>query len=70
MIHLMPFFGFVAVIAIVLVIATIVRPRLPEIFQPFFTGFVMLVCLLVFLDMGINSVFIALKGAFEIAFNF
>lgn len=67
---LMPFFVFVAVIAIVLVIAAIVRPQLPEFLQPFFTGAIMIVCLLIFSKIGISAVFTALKGAFEIAFNF
>lgn len=70
MTHLMPFFMFVAVIAIILVVAAIVRPKLPYIFQHLFTGAVMIVCLVIFLEMGISAIFTALKGAFQIAFNF
>lgn len=67
--YLIPFFFFAFVITVVLVISTIVRPQLPEFFQPIFTVGVMGLCLLIFLGMGISSIWTAVKGAFYMAFG-
>lgn len=64
MMDLLPFFGFIIIIIIILLVTGIVRPKLPEIIQPYFWGMAMILCVIVFFTMGISSIFTALKGAF------